>query len=452
MHYHPLTAEDREEMLRQIGIQSFEKLLGTIPSELRVRKLSLPEAASEMELRREIETIGRKNQNHKTLLSFVGAGSYEHFIPAALPQLLGRNEFYTAYTPYQPEASQGTLQTIFEYQSLIAELTGMDVSNASHYDGATSLAEAGLVALRHTGRRKLLVARSVHPHYRGVLQAYLEAADFALEEFGFEKDGRFRREELDRLLTEEVGGVVFQTPNFLGVVEDLEGVAHEVHAIGGLLILAANPLSLGVLRPPGEWGADLAVGEGQVLGMPMNFGGPYLGYFAARRELVRKIPGRLAGMTMDQEGKRAFVLTLQAREQHIRRERASSNICTNQALCALAACIYLTLLGKEGIREVGELNLDRAHYLRRELTALKGVEVDSVPIFNEFVVRTEKSFSYIDSTLRAQGILPGLDLTPYYPEMKDAFLVCATEAKTKADLDRFVSLLSVISPPSSAQR
>jgi len=442
MHYHPLTEEDREEMLRAIGVRSFEDLLQSIPAQLRVKKLSLPEATSELELRRELESLGRENQNTKTLLSFLGAGSYEHFIPAALPQLLSRNEFYTAYTPYQPEASQGSLQTIFEYQSLITELTGMDVSNASHYDGATSLAEAGILALRHTGRRKLLIARSVHPHFRGVLQAYLEAADFTLEEFGFEKDGRFRKGEFEKLFTEDVGGVIFQTPNFLGVVEDLEGVAEKVHQAGALLILCTNPLSLGVLRAPGEWGADLAVGEGQVLGIPMNFGGPYLGFFAASRELVRKIPGRLAGMTIDQEGRRAFVLTLQAREQHIRRERASSNICTNQALCALAGCIYLTLLGKEGIREAGELNLDRANYLRKEIGSIKGFKIDSAPVFNEFVVRSEKPFSQIASRLAGEGILPGLDLSHFYPELKGAFLVCATETKTKVDLDRFVKALS----------
>lgn len=443
MHYHPLTDEDRRQMLQVIGAGRFEDLLAKIPAQVRAREISLPPATDELELRREIDSLGRLNRNAKNTLSFLGGGSYEHFIPAALPQLLSRNEFYTAYTPYQPEASQGTLQTIFEYQSLIAELTGMEVSNASHYDGATSLAEAGLLALRHTGRRKLLVARSVHPDFRQVLRTYLEAADFSAEEFGFEKDGRFSKEEFKELLTEEAGAVVFQTPNFLGVVEDLERVSEEVHRKGALLVLAANPLSLGVLRPPGEWEADLAVGEGQVLGLPMNFGGPYLGFFTASRELVRKIPGRLAGMTMDREGKRAFVLTLQAREQHIRRERASSNICTNEALCALAASIYLTLLGKEGIREVGELNLDRANYLRGELGRLKGFRVEEeAPIFNEFVVRSEIPFNEIHSKLLPQGILPGIDLSRYYPEMKNAFLVCATETKTKEEMDRFVQAVS----------
>jgi glycine dehydrogenase subunit 1 len=445
MHYHPLTAEDRRQMLQTIGARHFEDLLKGIPKELRVKDISLPEATSEVELRRELEEIGQSNRSTKNTLSFLGGGSYEHFIPAALPQLLSRNEFYTAYTPYQPEASQGSLQTIFEYQSLIAELTSLEVSNASHYDGATSLAEAGLLALRHTGKRKLLAARSVHPHYRQVLRTYVEAADFSLEEFGFRRDGKFEREEFDGLLKEEVGAVVFQMPNFLGVVEDLEKVAEKVHAQGALLIIVSNPLSLGVLRPPGEWGADLAVGEGQVLGIPTGFGGPYLGFFAATRELVRKIPGRLAGMTIDREGRRAFVLTLQAREQHIRRERASSNICTNEALCALAACIYLTLFGKEGIRELGELNLDRAHYLREEIGRLKGFRVDpSTPIFNEFAVFSEKSYAEIESRLVPQGILPGIDLSPFYPEMKGSFLVCATETKTKEDLDRFVQALGGI--------
>lgn len=430
-------------MLRTLGARRFEDLLQAVPDAVRVRDLSIPETASELELCRELEEIGRANRNTKQILSFLGAGSYEHFIPAALPQLLARNEFYTAYTPYQPEASQGTLQAIFEYQSLISELTALPVANASHYDGGTSLAEAALAGLRHTERRKVLVARSVHPHYRGVLRTYLEAADSAVEEFGFEKDGRFQREEFKKLLTGEVGAVIFQTPNFLGVVEDLEDVAEKVHAVGALLIIVSNPLSLGVLRAPGEWGADLAVGEGQVLGLPMNFGGPYLGFFSATKELVRRIPGRLVGMTKDRQGRRAFVLTLQAREQHIRRERAASNICTNEGLCALAASIYLTLVGKKGISEIGELNLDRARYLREAISRLKGFKVDqSVPVFNEFVVNSEKPFSEIESRLLAQGILPGAGLSRFYPEMKSAFLVCATETKSKADLDRFVRGLS----------
>ncbi len=445
MHYHPLTAEDRRAMLETIGVGRFEDLLAGIPQKLKTRGLSLPEATSELELRRALEEIGRENRSTKNALSFLGGGSYEHFIPAALPQLLSRNEFYTAYTPYQPEASQGTLQTIFEYQSLISELTGMAVSNASHYDGATSLAEAGLLALRHTGRRKLLVSRATHPHYRQVLRTYVESADFTVEEIGFDKEGRFQREEFESLLTDEVGGVVFQTPNFFGVVENLEKVAELVHRKGALLILAANPMSLGVLRPPGEWGADMATGEGQPLGVPLGFGGPYLGYFAVTKELVRKIPGRLAGMTIDGEGRRAFVLTLQAREQHIRRERASSNICTNEALLALAACIYLTLLGKEGIREVGELNLDRANYLREEIAKLKGFRVArEAPIFNEFVVFSEKPFAEIEKKLIPQGILPGIDPSSFYPELKNAFIVCATETKSKEDLDRFAKALKEI--------
>ncbi len=443
MHYHPLTSDDRQQMLEAIGVKSFEDLLKAIPTQIRARDLKVPEALSEMELRRQMEAVGKSNRSTKSILSFIGGGSYEHFIPAAVGQLMSRNEFYTAYTPYQPEASQGTLQAIFEYQSLIAELTGLDVSNASHYDGATSLAEAGLLALRQTGKRKLVVARSVHPDYRQVLRTYLEAADLTLEEFGFEKNGKFKREEFQELLTDEIGAVLFQTPNFLGAVEDLTGIAEEVHARGALLILAANPLSLGVLRSPGEWGADIAVGEGQVLGLAMGFGGPYLGYFAVTRELMRKIPGRLAGMTMDREGKRAFVLTLQAREQHIRREKAASNICTNEGLCALGACIYLTLLGKQGIRETGELNLDRAHYLREKISSLKGFRADcETPIFNEFMVFAKKPFSEIQSRLISQGILAGIDLSRYYPEMKNAFLVCATETKIQEELDQFVKALS----------
>lgn len=439
VHYHPLTETDRREMLEAIGVDDFEVLIQAVPRSCRAKGLDVPEGLSEWELGREIEAAAGKNLNARKTLSFLGGGSYDHFIPAALPQLVGRSEFYTAYTPYQPEASQGTLQAIFEYQSLIAELTGLPVSNASHYDGATSLAEAGLAALRHTGRKKLLIARSVHPHSRAVLKTYTESADFIVEEFGFTAGGRYNAAELSERLTNEVAGVILQTPNFFGVAEDLEGLAEKIHALGALLMIAANPLSLGVLKPPGEWGADLAVGEGQVLGIPANFGGPYLGFFAATKELVRRVPGRLAGMTLDRQGKRAFVLTLQAREQHIRRERAASNICTNEGLCALAACIYLTLIGKEGIRQVGELNLDRANYLRQKIAGLKNFKVDlSVPIFNEFVVTASKPFSEIESTLLGEGLLPGIGLEKFYPELKSSFLVCATETKSREDLDRLV--------------
>lgn len=443
MHYHPLTQEDKQEMLKEIGVSTFEDLLKGIPASLRNTRMGLSEGLSEIEIQSLMRRLGAKNKTTKDSLSFLGGGSYEHFIPAAVAQIIGRQEFYTAYTPYQPEASQGTLQAIYEYQSLITELTGLDVSNASHYDGATSLAEAALLALRHTDRTKILLSRSIHPHYRRVVKTYLEGTPFTVDEFGFDARGAFDREEFTKLLSAEVAGVIFQTPNFFGVLENLEGVSDLVHQSGGLLILSAHPLSMAVLKSPGEWGADIAVGEGQPLGIPLQFGGPYLGYFATTHALMRKIPGRLAGMTRDTEGTRAFCLTLQAREQHIRRERASSNICTNQALCALAACAYMTLLGREGMREVGELNLDRAAYLRDKIGALEGFALRrDVPIFNEFVVHSRKhTFSEIEEKLMTQKIFPGISLASFFPEMADAFLVCATETKTKEDLDHFVEAL-----------
>ena len=443
MHYHPMTEDDKQEMMKEIGVRSFHELLGGIPASLRNPKMEIAEPLSELEIQSLLKEIGSQNATAKDHLSFLGGGSYDHFIPSAVFQIIGRQEFYTAYTPYQPEASQGTLQAIYEFQSLIAELTGLDVSNASHYDGATSLAEAALLALRHTDRNKILISRAVHPHYRRVVKTYLEGTPYSVEEFSFGEDGSFDAEEFGSLIGPDVAGAIFQNPNFLGIVENLEGVSEKLHAAGALLILSGHPLSMAVLKSPGEWGADVAVGEGQPLGIPLQFGGPYLGFFAVTRSLMRRIPGRLCGMTQDIEGKRAFCLTLQAREQHIRRERAASNICTNQALCALAACAYMTLMGREGMREAGEINLDRAYYLRERISGLKGFSVNlDAPIFNEFVVRTDKPFAGIEKKLISEKIFPGIHLASFFPEMTHQFLVCATETKTKQDLDRFVEALA----------
>jgi len=443
MPYLSLTEEEKRSMLDRVGVRSFDDLIKDIPVSLRDPKIVLPPSLSEPEIQDLISKLGRKNTTTRDALSFLGAGSYEHFIPAAALEIVGRQEFLTAYTPYQPEASQGTLQAIYEYQSLMTELTGLDVSNASHYDGATSLAEAALVALKHTDRSKLLVARSVHPHYRETIRTYLAGTPYKVEELGFDGEGNFDREALAAKLDSSVAGVIFQTPNFFGNIEDLEGVGEKIHANGSLMILTANPLSLGLFKSPGEWGADIAAGEGQPLGLSMEFGGPYLGYFVTSQALMRRIPGRLAGLTLDADGKRAFCLTLQAREQHIRRERAGSNICSNQALCALAACAYMTLLGKKGIREIAEINWDRASYLKSKISNLKGYEVDTgTTIFNEFRVKSKKPFAKIEEKLMGQGIFPGVALELFYPELKDQFLVCATETKSKEDLDRFVEALS----------
>ena len=443
MHYQPLTEQDKEDMLQEMGLTSFEQLLNAVPQSLLKPPFDVPEALSELEIQALLREIGSKNKTVQNTLSFLGGGSYEHFVPAAVSSITGRHEFYTAYTPYQPEAAQGTLQAIFEFQSQIAELMGLDVSNASHYDGSTSLAEAAFLAVHHTGRIKVLVSSAVNPHYRQVVKTYLRGTTYTMEEFGFDAQGGFDREGFLNRLDQDVAGVIFQTPNFFGVLENLEGIADAIHAVGALLILNVYPMSLGVLRSPGEWGADVAVGEGQPLGIPLQFGGPYLGLFATTRALVRRIPGRLAGLTEDKEGRRAFCLTLQAREQHIRREKAASNICTNQALCALAACVYMALIGKKGIRQLGEINMDRADYLRRKIAALKGFQVAlETPVFNEFVVRASKPFEVIEKNMAEKNIFPGVGLGRFYPGHENDFLVCATETKTREQLDRFAEALA----------
>lgn len=443
MHYQPSTSASRQEIFKEIGIESFDELIASIHQTLRNPSVDVGEPLSEAEIQRHFSRLANNNRDSQNNLSFLGGGSYEHFIPAAVPSILGRHEFYTAYTPYQPEASQGSLQGIYEFQSLITELLDLDISNASHYDGATSMAEAALLAFRQTGRFKIAVARSVNPHYRQVLKTYLEGTPFKIVELPMSSSGGLQGEAFSEIINDELAGVIVQTPNYFGVMEDLNGFAERVHAAGALLILSVNPLSLGAYKSPGEWGADIAVGEGQPLGIPVHFGGPYLGLFAAKRDLMRKIPGRLAGLTKDAEGKRAFCLTLQAREQHIRRERAQSNICTNQALCALAATVYLTLLGKEGLKEIAAINIDRAAYLKQEISKLKGFSVNlNESNFNEFLVTTDKPFTEIEQRLLSENIFAGIDVSKNYGEMQGRFLVCATETKTQADLDQFVKALS----------
>lgn len=429
-------------MLESIGVEHFGQLLQAVPSELRNPKIELPPPLSEIEVEQWFSKLAQSNATSKTHLSFLGAGCYEHFIPAVVHHVTSRGEFYTSYTPYQPEASQGTLQALFEYQSLICELTGMDVSNGSHYDGSTALAESVFMAFHHTNRRKVLIARSVHPEYRVVTQTYLSDTRFEMAELPFRSGFELDLDALKGELTPEVASVVVQSPNFFGLVEDLTGLAELVHTNGSLLILVAHPLSFGFYKTPREWGADIVCGEGQPLGIPPSFGGPWLGYIAATRALMRRIPGRLVGMTTDEAGRRAYCLTLQAREQHIRRERASSNICTNQALCALAAAVYMASLGKNGIRRVAELNMENAHYLRREIGKQKGMHVlTRGPIFNEFVVEVEKPVSEMNEALLEEGIVGGFQIDRYYPQLENQMLICATETKSKEDLDRFVRVL-----------
>jgi len=379
-----------------------KNLFTDIPEKVRLTgPLDLPAPLTEMELLAELKEQSEKNQVKE---NYLGAGSYNHFIPSAVKHIVGRSEFYTAYTPYQAEASQGTLQVIYEYQSLICALTGMDVANASMYDGATALAEAAFLACRATGRKEVIVSSAVHPEYRKVLKTYCTAADIAIKEVAY--DGKTGLTANSLQLTANSSCFILQQPNFFGCVEEIKGLATKVHAAGALFIVSADPISLGLLKPPGEYGADVVVGEGQSLGNPRNFGGPGLGIFAVKQALIRQIPGRLVGKTLDIDGKVGYTLTLQAREQHIRRERAASNICSNEALCALAATVYLSLLGKKGLKKIAELCLDNTEKLKKKHGALF-----SAPTFKEFVTKDKI----------------GLPLKEFYPELKDRYLACATE-------------------------
>src|SRR3989338_511164 len=446
MENFPLTSEDQHQMLAEIGVQHFGEMLKCIPEKLRNPKINLPEALSELDAQKWFCELAGQNITLKQNLSFLGSGCYEHFIPSIVRHVVSRSEFYTAYTPYQPEASQGSLQMLFEYQSLMCELTGLEVSNGSHYDGATALAESLMMALNHTRRNNILIASSVHPEYRLVARTYLQGTHGVLEEVSFSPDFAFDLNDFKKKLSPEIAAVVIQSPNFFGLVEDLTEIEKLVHANGSLLIMMGHPLSFGFFKSPGEWHADIACGEGQPLGIVPGFGGPWLGYLVTTKALMRRIPGRLVGMTKDHEGRRAFCLTLQAREQHIRREKAQSNICSNQALCAMMACVYLATLGESGVKQMAELNLENANYLRDSLGAVPGIEVlTKGTIFNEFVVKFSKPIQKINGELRKRGMIGGLDLERFYPTLKNQTVFCATETKSKAEMDRFVSELKRIS-------
>jgi glycine dehydrogenase subunit 1 len=445
-NYLPNTESDQGEMLERIGAGDFRELLErSMPASLIKEEWpSLPPALSEMEAGSLLEELSRRNLNLGERLSFIGGGAYDHFIPAVVDQILLRSEFYTAYTPYQAEVSQGTLQSIYEFQSLICELTGMEVANASMYDGATAAAEAALLACSHTRRRRVLIGGNVHPHYLQVMRTYFSGLEVESSEIGFQ-EGLLDLADLQRQLSDEVAAVIIQSPNFLGLVEDLSLYEPSIHRNGALLVQIFDPLSLGIIKTPGEYNVDLAVGEGQPLGLPPSFGGPYLGLMAAKGSLVRRLPGRLSGATTDARGRRGFVLTLQTREQHIRREKATSNICTNQALCALAAAIYLSLMGKEGIREVAELCLEKSHYAQEEICKLKGfTRKFASPFFKEFVIEAPKRAHDVIAALRVKGILPGLDLGRYFPGMENCLMIAVTERRTKSDIDRLVKALSTV--------
>ena len=428
-------------MLEAIGAASVDDLFASIPKEFRIPKLDLPEGVSELELKKLIFEKTEKNYSTQKLVSFLGAGAYEHFIPQVIESIISRGEFLTAYTPYQAEASQGTLQTIYEYQSQICELTGMDVANASMYDGASALAEAVLLAVRETERDRVIFPASLHPEYKQVIRTYLEGYKIEFVEVPH-SGGLIDEAALKKEANGGAACVVVQNPNFFGCIEKAERIESICHGCGALLIACVNPISLGALKSPGEYNADIAVGEGQPLGIPLSFGGPYLGFFAVREKHMRKMPGRIAGMTKDAEGNRGFVLTMQAREQHIRREKATSNICTNEGLMALAACVYLSVMGREGLREVARQNTLKSHYLKEKIVKLSGFEMMfEAPFFNEFVVRCGKEPGKVLADLLKHGFIGGLPLGRFYPDMKNCILVCATETRSKEDLDRFVGLL-----------
>ncbi|OIO39007.1 MAG: glycine dehydrogenase (aminomethyl-transferring) [Candidatus Omnitrophica bacterium CG1_02_46_14] len=435
MQYISNTKDDKKEMLKAIGVSSFDSLVANIPKTLKNPNIELPSGISELELDRELDEIGALNKNFKHYIPFIGGGNYDHFIPAVVDRLALRGEFITAYTPYQGEASQGTLQSVYEYQSLICELTGMDVSNASMYDGASSLAEAVRLALRASGRKKVLIPSNTHPEYLEVVKTYLSFIDAEIIEIPM-KEGGIDEVFLEKSLNSEAAAVILQQPNFFGILENARRISELTHKAGALLIACVNPISLGIIEAPGVYGADIAVGEGQPLGNAVSFGGPHFGFFAVKETLLRKVPGRIVGMTVDKAGRRAFVLTLQAREQHIRREKATSNICSNQALCALKAAIYMVLLGKKGIRKVSLLNLKMAHMVYERLLKIKGVwPFSDKPFFNEFALKIDKDPAKLFTSLKKHKILGPLALEKFAPKLTRTYLFAVTEKRTKADLE-----------------
>jgi len=442
MPFIPNTEEQRKQMLADIGL-TMNDLFSDIPADLRYSDFNLPGGLSEQQVRNRLAEIAAKNSINLTC--FLGGGVYDHFIPAAVYSVISRSEFYTAYTPYQPELSQGTLQAIYEFQSMICRLTDMEVSNASLYDGGTAIYEAMMMAMRITRRNKIIIDETVNPIYRTMLKSYsinLEIEFVQIPCLG----GLVNREQILEKIDSKTAAVIVQNPNFFGCIDDFSDIAQAAHKTGALLIMSCYPISLGILKTPGSMGADIVVGEGQSLGMPMNFGGPYLGFMATRMKYVRKMPGRISGQTVDREGRRAFVLTLQAREQHIRRDKATSNICSNEALCALTALVYLSLLGKEGLKKTAQLCADKASYAYQRLTAIRGVKArfESKWFFNEFVIDLPCEADEVINKLVEKGFAAGFPLGRYYSGMENSLLVCVTEKRTKEQIDMFAEALESI--------
>ncbi|MGG3574797.1 aminomethyl-transferring glycine dehydrogenase subunit GcvPA [Bacillus gobiensis] len=442
--YLPATDQDKKDMLDAIGALSVDDLFSDIPEKVRFnREYNIKKAKSETELTRELAKLAAKNADTTTYASFLGAGVYDHYAPVIVDHVISRSEFYTAYTPYQPEISQGELQAIFEFQTMICELTGMDISNSSMYDGGTSFAEAAMLAAGHTKKKKIVVSETVHPESRDVLTTYANGQYLEVVVIP-EKNGVTDLEALEEAVCDETAAVLVQYPNFYGQIEPLKAIEKITHKGKGLFVVSSNPLALGILTPPGHFGADIVVGDAQPFGIPAAFGGPHCGYFAVTKKLMRKVPGRLVGQTTDENGKRGFVLTLQAREQHIRRDKATSNICSNQALNALAASVAMTALGKEGVKEIAWQNIQKANYAKQKAISL-GLEVlYDGPIFNEFVIKLNVSVKKANQRLLEKEIIGGFDLGKVDAKLENHMLVAVTELRTKDEIDLFLQELGEI--------
>lgn len=446
MHrYIPNTEVDKKQMLDSIGVSSIGDLFSDIPTNLKLnRELNIGKAMSEIEILEHMKSLAEKNKSTDDLVCFLGAGAYDHYIPSIVKHLAMRSEFYTAYTPYQPEISQGTLQVIFEYQTLMTNLTGMDVTNASMYDGPTATAEAAIMACENTRRKSIIVSKTVNPETRKVLKTYLTVRDIELIEVDM-VDGATDVEKLKSLVNKNTAGVIVQSPNFFGIIEDVTEVEKIIHENKGNLIMYVDPISLGILKTPGELGVDIVVGEGQSLGNRLNFGGPHLGFLATTSKLVRKLPGRIVGQSIDVDGRRAFVLTLQAREQHIRRYKATSNICSNQGLNVVMAAIYLITMGKKGLREVALQSTQKAHYAYNEIIKTgKFKPLFDKPFFKEFAVSSNIDASKVNKELLNKGILGGYELRKEYNELNNGLLFCVTEKRTKEEIDKLTGALEVM--------